>query len=186
LVSHQSEVVDAYLAAAHANACTVHGPLRKRDAPSTVARVLDGTASLVAVAEHDPALRGLAIGDALREAGTRVSAPGDDDWDDALRRADAGVTGATVAVAEQGVVALACGPHAPRATSLLPPRHVCVVFADTVVATFAAAIEQLSAAPLPSALTWVGGPSRTGDLEMVQTLGVHGPKTVDIVLVAVG
>ena len=68
----------------------------------------------------------------------------------------------------------------------MPPRHVCVVFADAVVATFAAAIEQVGAAPLPSALTWIGGPSRTGDLEMVQTLGVHGPKAVDVVLVAVG
>jgi L-lactate dehydrogenase complex protein LldG len=186
LVTSPLDVVDAYCDAARANACTMHGPVRPRDAATTVAQLLEGSAALAAVAEHDPALRGLAIGDALRGAGARVCNPDDEDWGDALARADVGVTGARLAVAEQGVVALVCGPQAPRATSLLPPRHVCVVFADSVVATFAAAIEQLGAAPLPSALTWIGGPSRTGDLEMVQTLGVHGPKAVDIVLVAVG
>jgi L-lactate dehydrogenase complex protein LldG len=36
---------------------------------------------------------------------------------------------------------------------------------------------------MPSALTWIGGPSRTGDLEMITTLGVHGPRAVEIVLI---
>jgi L-lactate utilization protein LutC len=186
VVTSHAEIVDAYRAAANANSCTVHGPVRDRDVGTVVARLLAGASSVVAVADQDPALRGLAVADVLRASGTTVVTPDDDHWDGALRSADAGVTGSTIAVAEQGVVALACGPHAPRATSLLPPRHVCVVYADRVVATFADAIAQIGAAPLPSALTWIGGPSRTGDLEMVQTLGVHGPKAVDIVLVAVG
>ncbi len=52
------------------------------------------------------------------------------------------------------------------------------------MATFADAIARVAAGPLPSALTWIGGPSRTGDLEMIQTLGVHGPAAVEVVLVA--
>ena len=44
------------------------------------------------------------------------------------------------------------------------------------------AVTRVASGPLPSALTWVGGPSRTGDLEMIQTLGVHGPAAVEVVL----
>jgi len=40
----------------------------------------------------------------------------------------------------------------------------------------------IAAGALPSALTWIGGPSRTGDLEMITTLGVHGPRAVEVVL----
>ncbi|HWS46659.1 MAG TPA: LUD domain-containing protein, partial [Acidimicrobiia bacterium] len=68
---------------------------------------------------------------------------------------------------------------------LVPPAHVCVVRTADVVDTLADALARLAAtaSDLPSALTFVGGPSRTGDLEMILTLGVHGPRTVDVVLV---
>ena len=62
--------------------------------------------------------------------------------------------------------------------------HVCVLRVSDVVPEFADAIEQVATALLPSALIWVGGPSRTADLEMIQTLGVHGPKVVELVLVS--
>jgi len=63
---------------------------------------------------------------------------------------------------------------------------VCLVATGTIVATMADAITRLAttgAAGLPSAITWVGGPSRTSDLEMRPTFGIHGPRTVEIVLV---
>jgi L-lactate utilization protein LutC len=178
-------VVDAYAAAARANSCTVHGPIPHDDAPRVVAQVVrdDLGRGAVALAARDPALRGLALVDALMPLGRELCSPDDDGWDACLRAATVGVTGARLAVAEQGMLALACGLNAPRATSLLPATHVCVLYTGTIVATFAEAIERVAATELPSALTWVGGPSRTGDLEMVTTLGVHGPKTVEVVLV---
>jgi L-lactate dehydrogenase complex protein LldG len=75
-------------------------------------------------------------------------------------------------------------PHVPRAISLLPPVHVCVLRASDVVPDLAGAIASF-AGSLPSALTWIGGPSRTGDLEMITTLGVHGPTVVEVVIVDV-
>jgi L-lactate dehydrogenase complex protein LldG len=66
---------------------------------------------------------------------------------------------------------------------------VCLVATGTVVATIADAIARLgSLGPdgLPSAITWIGGPSRTSDLEMRPTFGIHGPKTVEVVLVEPG
>jgi L-lactate dehydrogenase complex protein LldG len=181
-------VIDAFAAASRANACTVHGPLTA-SADEVAAFVVEVAlrhcnGAPVAAATRDAALRALPLGDALARAAADVVEPGSPDWTTRLVGAGAGITGARLAVAEQGVFALACSPEAPRATSLLPPVHVCVVFTDTIVETFAEAITRVSAQPLPSALTWVGGPSRTGDLEMVQTLGVHGPRAVDVVLVA--
>lgn len=181
-------VLEQFVAASRANSCTVHGPL---DAPA-VAEVVGnvvrdtlppGTDATVAYARRDPALRDLDLTDVLAVAAPAVVTPDDAAWAARLPHAHLGITGACLAVAEQGVFALAAGHAAPRATSLLPPAHLCVVFCDTIVASFADAIDALAGTDLPSALTWVGGPSRTGDLEMVQTLGVHGPKRVDVVLV---
>jgi L-lactate utilization protein LutC len=179
------DVVEAYAAAARANSCTVHGPVDYADAAGVVVQVVrdDTGTGGIALTARDPALRELALTDALRALGRVLCFPDDIGWADSLRTAAIGVTGARLAVAEQGMVALACGVNAPRAASLLPATHVCVVFTDTIVVTFAEAIARVGAADLPSALTWVGGPSRTGDLEMVTTLGVHGPKAVEVVLV---
>ena len=60
--------------------------------------------------------------------------------------------------------------------------HVCVLRASDIVPAFADAVASF-AGTLPSALTWIGGPSRTGDLEMITTLGVHGPTVVEVVIV---
>ncbi len=53
---------------------------------------------------------------------------------------------------------------------------------DDVVAELGDAIDRLGT-DLPSAVMWVGGPSRTSDLEMRPTFGVHGPRSVDVILV---
>jgi L-lactate dehydrogenase complex protein LldG len=182
--------VDAFITASRANSCTVHGPVRgdERDVAAFVAGVVASVVvdrgAPVALAAGDPVLAALPLRDSLTATGCDVIDAAALDWRERFAVAGAGVTGARIGVAEQGVFAVECGPGAPRSTSLLPPRHVCVLPCSVVVPTFADAIEQLASEPLPSALTWIGGPSRTSDLEMVQTLGVHGPKSVDVVLVA--
>jgi len=113
----------------------------------------------------------------------RVLRPGDPSWREALVGAAVGVTGAALAVAQTGSLVLTPGPGAPRATSLLPGVHVCLVATTDVVATIVEAIDALAARDLPSAVVWVGGPSRTSDLEMRPTFGIHGPKAVEVVLV---
>jgi L-lactate dehydrogenase complex protein LldG len=183
-----SDVVHRFAAASRANSCTVHGPLDAAAVPEVVGNVVrdvlpPGTDATVAYARRDPSLRTIDLTDTLTGSAPSVVTPDDAEWTARLPYAHLGITGACLAVAEQGVFALAAGPAAPRAASLLPPAHLCIVFCDTIVARFAEAIEALATTDLPSALTWVGGPSRTGDLEMVQTLGVHGPKRVDVVLV---
>jgi L-lactate dehydrogenase complex protein LldG len=166
------------------NSCVVHEVDRTAATALVTERVAAHAAhGTVAVAVADAFVAELGVLDALRARGVDVLVPDDPGWRDALPAAAVGLTGARLAVVEPATIALECGPGSPRAVSLLPPVHVCVLRASDIVTTFADAVAAVSCGPLPSALTWVGGPSRTGDLEMVQTLGVHGPIVVEVVIV---
>ena len=176
-----------FTASLTANAATVHGPVTPADAALTVADIVLAIAGVanhaVAVASGDPVLVALGIEGALKAKGLAVLTPDDPAWHDELPAAAAGVTGAMAGVIATGSVGVACGPGMPRATSLVPPAHVCVVRMTDVVATLADALERALAVGLPSNLVWISGPSRTGDLQMTITMGVHGPKRVDVVVV---
>jgi L-lactate dehydrogenase complex protein LldG len=163
-----TEAWDALVAGLRANDCTVAGPMGAGAARAEVLRRATGAVAWNA--------------DVPLVAPEGVLRPDDAAWMTGLPDADSGVTGARLAVAEPAALVLAAAPGSPRATSLVPPVHVCVVRIADVVPTIEAALAVLAAEPLPSAVTWIGGPSRTGDLEMILTLGVHGPRAVHVVL----
>jgi L-lactate utilization protein LutC len=95
-----------------------------------------------------------------------------------------GVTGSTAAVAATGSVVLDSSVAGGRGASLLPPAHLCVVRASTVVTQTGDVLRPLGDRPggLPSNLLLVTGPSRTGDIEQILTVGVHGPGAVHLLL----
>jgi L-lactate dehydrogenase complex protein LldG len=97
---------------------------------------------------------------------------------------DGVLTGCTVAIAETGSIVLQnAAAQGPRALSLVPDYHLCVVFAAQVVETVPECFARLQAtAHLPT--TFVSGPSATADIEMTRIKGVHGPRFLDVLIVA--
>jgi L-lactate dehydrogenase complex protein LldG len=101
-----------------------------------------------------------------------------------LDSCDAVVTRATVAIAETGTIVLdGSAGQGRRAISLVPDYHVCVVEAEQVVHVVAEAVARL-AGSATRPLTWISGPSATSDIELERVAGVHGPRTLDVIVVA--
>ena len=98
-------------------------------------------------------------------------------------RADIGVTGCHGAIAETGSLALISGPGCSRTVSLLPPMHVALVRRADLVATMGDFFTTHADAMARAAnCTFVTGPSRTADIELSLTIGVHGPGKVAVIL----
>jgi len=98
---------------------------------------------------------------------------------------DGVLTGATVAIAETGTIVLSGGPgEGRRALTLVPDMHVCIVEEPQIVELVPQGFDRLRELGVDRRpLTFVSGPSATSDIELDRVEGVHGPRTL-VVLVA--
>jgi len=107
---------------------------------------------------------------------------------DVLARADLGLSGVDYVIAETGTLVLTAQAGQMRGVSLLPPVHVAVARTSQILATLADYLLLVQQAgvdlqqALSSCVSFVTGPSRTGDIELQLTVGVHGPGELHLVL----
>ncbi len=103
-----------------------------------------------------------------------------------LESCDAGISGCDAVIAQTGSVLLTTRTGGGRALSVLPPHHVVIARLNQLVPDLPAAYELLhhTYGPVgwPSMITFITGPSRTGDIERILVLGAHGPKKLTVIL----
>ena len=120
--------------------------------------------------------------------GSEIVASGPDP--EGILMADFGVSDALIGIAETGSLLIHLDPVDPRLVTMLPPVHVALLpredlvesLEDGIAITRHLIIERFAQGK-PSYISWITGPSRTGDIERVLTIGVHGPKELHIVLI---
>jgi L-lactate dehydrogenase complex protein LldG len=114
----------------------------------------------------------------------RVDADGCDKR--ALEACDAGITACEALVSQTGSILVSSGSCGGRGLSILPHVHIVIATVDQIVPTLGDALhmaKQRHAGRLPSMLSFITGPSRTGDIERILVLGAHGPKELVVFLV---
>ncbi|ANB04830.1 hypothetical protein SAM40697_0869 [Streptomyces ambofaciens] len=148
----------------------------RRDLPAVIGRLLAGHGARSVVVPPGLPEAWLAASDTRRLPDDVPLTPAE------LDSADAVVTGCALAVAETGTVVLDAGPgQGRRALTLIPDLHICVVdVPGQVVASLPQALPRLDPT---RPTTWISGPSATSDIELDRVEGVHGPRTLEVVLV---
>ena len=104
---------------------------------------------------------------------------------DDLESCDAALTECEALVAQTGSVLVSAPSAGGRALSVLPPHHVVLARRNQMVPDLAAALQRVQEKfkdKFPSFLSFISGPSRTGDIERILVLGAHGPKKLTILL----
>lgn len=159
---------------AAAMSCTVDEVVALGEVPGATARYLKGQ-GLPVEAVCWPQLASLD----WASAGIRIHAG-------CARSTDlVGITGAFCAIAETGTLLVLSGEDTPASASLLPETHIAVVPVSRLVRGMEEAFGLVRAEfnRPPRAMTFISGPSRTGDIELDITLGAHGPFRVHLILV---
>jgi len=120
----------------------------------------------------------IAISDAPELAGFGVVPDASD-----LFSFEVGITRAQAGIAETGTLVLDSSCERNRLVSVVPPVHIAILRASRIYATLADVLAMLQSAPeLSPTITFITGPSRTADIELTLTIGVHGPQELYVII----
>lgn len=176
-----AEIVERFAERAAEYEATVHR-VTDSDLPSAIAEVLErrGIRKLVVPGGLPDAWVPAGV-EALRDgASTRLS-------NEELDRSDGVLTGCALGISQTGTIVLDAGEEqGRRALTLLPDYHLCVVREDQIVGLVPEAFTKLQGTVKNEsrAITFISGPSATSDIELNRVEGVHGPRTLEVLIVA--
>jgi len=161
------------------------------DREAAVAQVLQLVQAIGArklALSSSPLLGRLGLPERLSSLGLDVIAAGrltEENARGPLFAADLGISGVDYLIAETGTVVLLAKPGEPRSVSLLPPVHIAVAERAQLLPDLFDLFEPATRLPrsaMPSCLSLITGPSKTGDIELKLVTGVHGPGELHVVL----
>lgn len=97
-------------------------------------------------------------------------------------RFDVGITTVQAAIAETGTLVLDSTQERHRLVSLVPPVHIAIVDASKIYETLGEVLAFIHKNDISPAVTFITGPSRTADIELTLTVGVHGPQELYVII----
>jgi L-lactate dehydrogenase complex protein LldG len=170
---------------------TAHGPFSPAEAREAALAIAGEAGPKLVLAWDQGELPVPGLTDALRSAGHRLcpaELPAEADARTARLRemaeAGVGLTGAIAGVSDTGSLVLASGPGRPRLAWLLPPVHLALLRVQDLYPDLGAWLAEGAERVRGCAnVVVVTGPSRSGDIELILTRGVHGPGTLHVILV---
>jgi len=95
---------------------------------------------------------------------------------------DVGISTAQAAIAETGTLVLDSAYERHRLVSLVPPVHIAIIKESAIVETLSDALTLIQQNEISPAITFITGPSRTADIELTLTIGVHGPQELYVIV----
>jgi L-lactate dehydrogenase complex protein LldG len=164
------------------------------DPDSAVAQILhivETTRSRKVLLSKDRLVENLGLASILSQRGLeilQVDQVTSASWRDLFFQADLGISGVAHLIAETGTVVMASTPDQPRSVSLLPPFHIALAQRSQLLPDLFDLFDLFSPlatpnkVPLPSCLSLITGPSKTGDIELRLVTGVHGPGELHVIL----
>ena len=140
---------------------------------SALAELVRAEAVKKATAWNTPELAALDIAGSLKALGVEIVSPHADKR--LLAECELGVTGVDAALPETGTILLRSSPEKPRVVSLLPRVHLAILRRAALRADLHQALAEMKDDGYGVLVT---GPSRTADIQLKITLGVHGPRSL--------
>ena len=170
----------------------VYRAANRDEACEHVRRLLNEASARTALCWRHEVLDDLKLTPLLSDAGVAaldaesLSAMSETECRRAVLDCDVGITSCDVAIAETGSLLMCARPGQERVASLTPPMHIAVVERRQILPDLMDAFDWLASRGLenlPSNVTLITGPSKTGDIELQLTTGVHGPGKWRVVVV---
>ena len=181
-----ADLVQRFVLVANKAGCQVEEVKDLQEAGYSIAKLARSKGVQLIQVSSTSLLERLALETTLEGSGITITGPDPE----GILKADLGISDAGLGIAETGSLLIHLDAPDTRLITMLPPIHIALLQREDLVESLEEGLLitrhrtlHAQAQGQPSYISWVTGPSRTGDIEHVLTIGAHGPKELFIILV---